>query len=655
MMIVYGYKQLLSLSEQDLQKVKLVYLAHNYDIKEIDQLCEILAKTKQLEYLDLTDVLTSAQEIVKIIKCLRVNYHNDHKLKFINFRGTYRIIEYSFLDGTNALSAQAEEIAETYVITGIDNPQYKFNLAARIQEEPCSWRFSTDWYNAELFLIAQISLYIYKNNPLIRKIHRHRAYPFKEPQERNSITSHIAYRHLCKLSSYDYASQLPCSAMIVDRNRVLLLPRLSALPLKARTHANGAKELRFKVGLLIENEMIKVQFVKTVLHNGHDDSQRHEAHGLYMNNRNFLSFSRDYPVNEQASAGSTDTLSLRHKDYIATDWVPGIDGHTELGEAMGQLSHYNTGFTGRFRDTRIKLALSQLLAILCCHAQGIVHCDIKHPNFMVTDGLASLIDFGSCFASTSNKEVHISKIICTDGFRPPELQNNNLFVRISPKLDYFSAGITLREVLVPKKLYFSHDGNWYFRTSSRTEDKDSAIKYGLEAHFNAHLQNEYGIAVTNAVEMLCHENPNYRGSVGNAFVAIAMEYQNIALQVLNAHLHSKLLPQLREKIHKFPAAQEPLQAMFLQAAELSVETREDIIHFVNYIFKLQVVIFYTQIYAFSAGAGAVFENLLQELAGIDDRAPYLWHNKYYTHLPSQQILDHSTAVFSTKKHHGVSA
>lgn len=90
--------------------------------------------------------------------------------------------------------------------------------------------------------------------------------------------------------------------------------------------------------------------------------------------------------------------------------------------------------------------VEMLEAIEICHAAGIIHCDIKPENFVVSSCGMCLIDFGSaCF---SDKPWNVSQVDYTDTFAAPEvlvghLRRSARSEDIAPSIDTWAIGCIL--------------------------------------------------------------------------------------------------------------------------------------------------------------------------------------------------------------------
>jgi hypothetical protein len=112
----------------------------------------------------------------------------------------------------------------------------------------------------------------------------------------------------------------------------------------------------------------------------------------------------------------------------------------ELVDGAEFLVHVRPG--GALDEARLRTALVQLaLALQALHARGLVHCDVKPNNVLVTPaGRVVLLDFG-LVAHVDQSE---SSVVGTPAYMAPE----QCFVqKIGPPADWYGAGALLYEAL----------------------------------------------------------------------------------------------------------------------------------------------------------------------------------------------------------------
>lgn len=110
-----------------------------------------------------------------------------------------------------------------------------------------------------------------------------------------------------------------------------------------------------------------------------------------------------------------DYVSHRGEDYIVMEYVPGVS-LSKLMEARP------TGPDGRRLPLRPADAIRYLLRLLPAlghlHGRGLVYCDLKPDNVMVTAEQVKLIDLGGA----RRLDDYVSGFLSTPGYRAPELE-----------------------------------------------------------------------------------------------------------------------------------------------------------------------------------------------------------------------------------------
>jgi cyclin-dependent kinase 12/13 len=106
-----------------------------------------------------------------------------------------------------------------------------------------------------------------------------------------------------------------------------------------------------------------------------------------------------------------------------------------------------------FSESEVKSIIHQLLeALFHCHAQNILHRDLKASNLLITkNGTLKLADFGLSRFTQKGKGVYTNRVI-TRWYRPPELLLGA--TEYGPHVDMWSVGCILGELLLNSKAVF---------------------------------------------------------------------------------------------------------------------------------------------------------------------------------------------------------
>jgi cyclin-dependent kinase 12/13 len=106
-----------------------------------------------------------------------------------------------------------------------------------------------------------------------------------------------------------------------------------------------------------------------------------------------------------------------------------------------------------FSENEVKSIIHQLLeALFHCHAQNILHRDLKASNLLITKtGTLKLADFGLSRFTLKGKGVYTNRVV-TRWYRPPELLLGA--VDYGPQVDMWSVGCILGELLLNSKAVF---------------------------------------------------------------------------------------------------------------------------------------------------------------------------------------------------------
>jgi HD-like signal output (HDOD) protein len=115
----------------------------------------------------------------------------------------------------------------------------------------------------------------------------------------------------------------------------------------------------------------------------------------------------------------------------------------------------------------VELMVGVLDALAEAHAKGIVHRDLKPSNVLLdSDGRARVMDFGIAARVSGGRD---GRIVGTPGYLSPEAARGEAPM---PRMDVFSAGVMLAELLCGKRLMVERDP---MRALQRVQAEDMAL------------------------------------------------------------------------------------------------------------------------------------------------------------------------------------
>ena len=90
-----------------------------------------------------------------------------------------------------------------------------------------------------------------------------------------------------------------------------------------------------------------------------------------------------------------------------------------------------------------------LVALGAIHDAGLSHGDIKPPNVLVRrDGQPTLIDFGTARAARDLEKTHLTALITSHGYSPPELSVRDRAKEVGPWSDLYSWSMTVMGLVI---------------------------------------------------------------------------------------------------------------------------------------------------------------------------------------------------------------
>jgi serine/threonine protein kinase/Tol biopolymer transport system component len=138
-------------------------------------------------------------------------------------------------------------------------------------------------------------------------------------------------------------------------------------------------------------------------------------------------------------------------------------GETEDGHLYLAMAAYD-GETVKDRIARSPLSVNEALDLACqaaqglakAHREGIVHCDVKPANLMVTrDGMVKILDFGVAKLRGAAGINVVGSFLGTPAYMSPEQARGE---EVDPRSDVFSLGVVLYEMLAGTRPFRSGEG-----------------------------------------------------------------------------------------------------------------------------------------------------------------------------------------------------
>ncbi|HSB10718.1 MAG TPA: protein kinase [Blastocatellia bacterium] len=185
--------------------------------------------------------------------------------------------------------------------------------------------------------------------------------------------------------------------------------------------------------------------------------------------------------------------------YIAMEWVDGEDLTSRIARGPVDISE------------SLDLAMQVADALGAAHRHGLVHCDVKSSNIMITpDGRAKVLDFGlarnipaaalshSCTGSHAGPEA-----FGTPGYMSPEQIRAE---PLDPRTDVFSLGVVLFEMMTGNKPFEAHRPSDYLRAVMNSDPLPLSafledVPLELESIVRRSLEKERGDRYTTVDEL----------------------------------------------------------------------------------------------------------------------------------------------------------
>ncbi|KAL5557219.1 hypothetical protein UlMin_039455 [Ulmus minor] len=218
---------------------------------------------------------------------------------------------------------------------------------------------------------------------------------------------------------------------------------------------------------------------------------------------------------------------INHSNLIRLSGVCFNEGHWYLVyeyAAKGPLSdwlYYVGGEDGKFLNwiQRIQIALDVATGLNYLHSFATpphVHKDIKSSNILLdSDFRAKIANFGLA-RSAEAEEGHFSltkHIVGTIGYMAPEYLENGL---ISTKLDVYSFGILLLEMITGKEVSVLFEGNMYFSdvlNGVLGDEGEESLRKLMDPSMEERYPIDLAGFVVKMIDSCLQKNPDYRPSM----------------------------------------------------------------------------------------------------------------------------------------------
>lgn len=440
-------------------------------------------------------------------------------------------------------------------------------------ELPTGWRLEHHYFLieiAEMFLIARM---IYAVNPELKKLH---AYDRPISHKRNQELKHPEH----------IQTNMPLPIIVIDPQKFAIVPHYSAnsMPNKiqelvaAQRHNDSVTE-RYKLVLAYKEGKIGWAWAKIRIDK---DSAPNPQEQLARLKTNQLAVNVTRPYKTKPAVMLLETMHL-YKTYCIGKFF----GIYDMWEAVINQQDITT-------THKITAVIAMLLEAACYHAAGLLHADMKPENFVWrNENEAKLIDFENATLMRDKQKInraasHTSRHI------PPEAINLTVDT-YTKDFDYYSFGYSLLRIFVP----------------CLDSDKRPSLNEAL-----TEVEQNYGYAIAVIVAELLHPDPTQRLSIQAAIVKFFALYPAIFEQCINATLQREK-NELIKLCDAYPQAQIILASINSEILSAYVPRQiinaEQLNTVLNDIFKLQTLLFYLQVFKFTATIPAELTSGIQLL------------------------------------------
>jgi eukaryotic-like serine/threonine-protein kinase len=149
---------------------------------------------------------------------------------------------------------------------------------------------------------------------------------------------------------------------------------------------------------------------------------------------------------------------LQHPNIVQIFDIGNNDGQPFLALEFVEGGSLDQRIAGRPQPPRIAAEMVRTLALAAdyAHRQGIVHCDLKPSNILITpEGIPKIADFGVAkWLESEDQWSHEGDVVGTPRYMAPE-QASGLNNSVGPCTDIYSLGVILYEMLTGRPPHYS--------------------------------------------------------------------------------------------------------------------------------------------------------------------------------------------------------